>query len=860
MTKRATAASALFFLAFSIAGCSGGGGPSREEPPDHSSEVAVPWIRQVLSLIPATPGFSPPVASRALGYLGVGLYETVLPGMPGHRSQAGLLNSLSPLPAPAEGSDAEHHWPAAANAVLASLCRELFPNAPPAQMAAIDALEAELGALYQAETSAEIYNRSVARGQVIAERIHAWALTDGGAFGYLTNASPGYIPPVGPGLWEPPPPGFAPPLQAAWGANRTFCIPSGEVCHPGTTFPPFSTTVGSEFYNEALSVRDISNSLTASQTEIALFWADGGGTYTPPGHWFSILAQLLEAGNQDLAFAAEACSRLGVAVADAFIACWNAKYSTNLMPPATYIQANIHPGWLPLLPTPPFPEFTSGHSTQSGAAAVVLTRLYGENFAFTDAAPGFTPRSFGSFREAAEEAAISRLYGGIHYPSGVDIGVDQGLQIGHFVNGLRLRVGAPTTSGNAAGADAEFAHAWFDLARELIRTTPGFSPPVASRALGYLGVGLHESVVRGLPGKSTLSGKLNELTPPPSVVPGLSYHWPSSANAALADLCRFLWRNTSATNLALIDALESTHSVQFQSGVPAEVAARSVAFGREVATSIGFWSRSDGAHFGFSNNFPAGYMPPVGPGLWAPTAPGFQSALQPYWGQNRPMALSSGNEVDPGAPAPYSTSPTSAFYAEALTTFNTSMSLTPAQVDIANWWSDGGNTYTPPGHSISLASIALRATNARLGRAAEVYAAVGVGVCDAFISCWESKYRYNLLRPITYIQSNIDPAWMPLLSTPPFPEYTSGHSVQSGASAQILESFFGANFAFIDTTNAAILPTIGSRTFGSFREAANEAAVSRLYGGIHFPAAIETGVQQGIEVGKAVLSKFAGQP
>ncbi|HEV8675305.1 MAG TPA: vanadium-dependent haloperoxidase [Methylomirabilota bacterium] len=152
---------------------------------------------------------------------------------------------------------------------------------------------------------------------------------------------------------------------------------------------------------------------------------------------------------------------------------------------------------------------------------------------------------------------------------------------------------------------------------------------------------------------------------------------------------------------------------------------------------------------------------------------------------------------------------------------------------------------TPPGHSVSILTEVIRAHGFALDLAAEAYARLGIAVADAFIACWRTKFHYNLLRPVTYIRAVIDAGWTPVLTTPPFPEYTSGHSVQSGAAAQVLTDMLGP-LPFIDQTH---LPP---RAFDSFFEAAEEAAISRLYGGIHFRPAIERGLEQGICVGQAV--------
>jgi membrane-associated phospholipid phosphatase len=218
--------------------------------------------------------------------------------------------------------------------------------------------------------------------------------------------------------------------------------------------------------------------------------------------------------------------------------------------------------------------------------------------------------------------------------------------------------------------------------------------------------------------------------------------------------------------------------------------------------------------------------------------------------------LTSGEECAPPPPTEYSEDPSSQFYAEAMEVYLTGLDLTPEQKMIALFWADDpGKTFTPPGHSISIATQVLRKQNASLALAAETYAKVGIAVADAFIGCWNTKYIYNLIRPITYIRAVIDAAWNNAfitdpVNTPPFPEYASGHSVQSGAAATVLTSLFGDNYQFTDETHVDLgLP---ARTYPSFFAAADEAAISRLYGGIHFRSAIEFGIEQGQCIGDKV--------
>jgi hypothetical protein len=398
--------------------------------------------------------------------------------------------------------------------------------------------------------------------------------------------------------------------------------------------------------------------------------------------------------------------------------------------------------------------------------------------------------------------------------------------------------------------DADVAAAWFDLSLELVAGTPGYSPPVASRAFAYSGLTLYESLVPGMPGFRSLAGALPGLPRLPGAGRNAAYHWPSVANAALAAIHRALFPTAGAARLAAVHGLEAEFAKRFRKRVPPGIYARSVSRGRQTAAALFEWSRSDGGHEGYLRNFPP-YSPPQGPGLWVPTPPAFQPALQPFWGANRCFAVAQSADCPPGDHPPYSVQPSSAFYLEAVEVYDAVNGLTPEQETIARFWSDDpGTTPTPPGHSISIATQVLRRERASLAKAAESYAKVGLAVADAFIACWYQKYVYNLLRPVTYIRNQIDPTWSPILVTPPFPEYPSGHSVQSGAAFQALTDLFGDGYAFVDRTHEA--RGFRPRRFGSFLEAAEEAAISRLYGGIHYRAAIDNGIAQGRCIGQAV--------
>jgi hypothetical protein len=411
--------------------------PPRGGVKEHEADVPVAYADLALRLIIDTAGYSPPVAARALGYFGVTLYEALVPGMRDYRSLVGVPAGLASLPHAGRAGD---HWPMVANAALASILRELFRTAPAADLAAIDSLEQSFVAQF-GRIPPGISARSQTRGEDVAQAIYQWSTGDGGHEAYLRNFPSSYIVPVGEGLWVPTPPAFqAIPLQPFWGSNRPFAISSGAAC-PAPPPPTYSTDPSSLFYTYGREVYDTVNNLTAEQQTIASYWADGAGTFTPPGHSISMLTQVLRYENADLERAAEAYLKVGCAVADAFIQCWHTKYVWNLLRPVTYIRANIEGAWSSLIATPPFPEYTSGHSTQSGAWGASMTALFGDAYGFTDHshdASGFAPRSFGSFMEAAEEAMVSRLYGGIHFRFGNEAGLACGVCVGEAVAALPI--------------------------------------------------------------------------------------------------------------------------------------------------------------------------------------------------------------------------------------------------------------------------------------------------------------------------------------------------------------------------------------------------------------------------------------
>jgi hypothetical protein len=389
---------------------------------------------------------------------------------------------------------------------------------------------------------------------------------------------------------------------------------------------------------------------------------------------------------------------------------------------------------------------------------------------------------------------------------------------------------------------------YIDLFRDLTKQSTGFSPPVASRAFGYIGLTLYESVVGGMEGYRSLAGAVNGLPEMPTA-PGI-VHWGQVANAAMKRASELYFPTPpSRLNQSILytAAKFKTHYLQEANE---NILDRSSAYGIAIAEAIFEYSKTDGGHEGYKSNFPA-YTVPVGPGFWVPTGAN-ATPLQPYWGNLRPFAKESIIKSQPIKHFEFSTDKNSNFYKEANEVYLTAKSLTEEQKIIARYWSDDAGALggTPPGHSLAILRTVLAQEKADLALSAEALAKVGMAVSDAFVSCWRCKYVFNLMRPVTYIKQNMDPAWTSLLVTPPFPEYTSGHSVQSGATAKILTDLFGANYSFVDETHRHRTDINGApRAFNSFDDFATEAAVSRLYGGIHYRQAIELGLTQGQKVG-----------
>ncbi|MEO5594169.1 MAG: vanadium-dependent haloperoxidase [Chitinophagaceae bacterium] len=387
-----------------------------------------------------------------------------------------------------------------------------------------------------------------------------------------------------------------------------------------------------------------------------------------------------------------------------------------------------------------------------------------------------------------------------------------------------------------------------------------YSPPVASRTYAYITIAGYETARYNNPDYVSLAGQLKGLTPFDAPDPQKQYSYSLAAVNAI-----LLTGKTMVISEDMIEDFRVKILQEFMAtGMPQEVFNNSIAFGKNMADHILTWAAQD--NYKKTRSLPK-YTVTDDNESWKPTPPAYMKAVEPYWNKIRTFAVDSAGQFKPLPATIFSTDKSSAFYKEALEVQNTVLNLTAEQTAIANFWDcnpfkmniNGHVMYatkkiSPGGHWINITRLACRQTHADIVRSAEAYACLSVVLADAFISCWDEKYRSRVIRPETYINTYISQDWTPLLQTPPFPEYTSGHSVVSAASAVVLTRLFGEKFVYTDSTEVEF--DIPVRHFNSFSQAAAEAAISRLYGGIHYMPAIKNGMLEGEAIGKFISAKL----
>lgn len=390
-----------------------------------------------------------------------------------------------------------------------------------------------------------------------------------------------------------------------------------------------------------------------------------------------------------------------------------------------------------------------------------------------------------------------------------------------------------------------------------------FSPPVASRIFAYPNIAAYEIIAQSNDNYKSFSTQLSGLSNIPKGS-NESINYQLSAIIAHIELSKtFVYSKDVLTHYS-----DSLYNIWSSKNL--KVFEESKTYALEVVNHINTWKDND--NYIETRTMPKFIVEKEQPSRWQPTPPAYLDGIEPHWDKIRPFVIDSASQFKPLPPPMFSMEENSLFYKELKEVYDTSNSITASgdtseEIEIAQFWdcnpyvsvSRGHLMFsvkkiTPGAHWIGICKIACKDTNSGFDKTIFAYTKTSIAIADAFISCWDEKYRSNLIRPETLINKYFDETWKPILQTPPFPEYTSGHSVVSGAAAVALTSIFGDNFAFDDDTEVRYdLPI---RSFTSFNQAADEAAISRMYGGIHYRAAVEVGVKQGRDLGDFVVENL----
>ncbi|GAO41557.1 vanadium-dependent haloperoxidase [Flavihumibacter petaseus] len=387
-----------------------------------------------------------------------------------------------------------------------------------------------------------------------------------------------------------------------------------------------------------------------------------------------------------------------------------------------------------------------------------------------------------------------------------------------------------------------------------------YSPPVASRTYAYISVAGYEAGRFTDKRYRSFAGQLHGLEKLPEPEPGKAYHFPMAAVHAILMVGKSMVISEDSVKAYDEQILKSFAAA----GMPDETWKNSKAFGEAIAAAILKWASKD--NYQYTRSLPK-YNVSDDSSTWKPTAPGYMKAVEPHWGLMRTFVIDSAKQFAPPEILPFSSQKGSPFYNMALEVYETSKKLNDEQILIANFWDcnpfklnvNGHVMYatkkiSPGGHWVNIAAMACQQSRADVMKSLDTYAQLCITLADAFIVCWMEKYRSNVVRPETYISTYIDGDWMPILQTPPFPEYTSGHSVVSAASAVVLTRQFGENFGYTDSTEVEF--GIPARKFRSFQQAAEEAAISRMYGGIHYTPAIKFGLAEGKKMAELICIRI----
>jgi len=386
-----------------------------------------------------------------------------------------------------------------------------------------------------------------------------------------------------------------------------------------------------------------------------------------------------------------------------------------------------------------------------------------------------------------------------------------------------------------------------------------FSPPVAGRIYAYTSLAAYEAIRFAEKGYPSIASQLQNFPVMPQPEPGKKYDYALAAAKAY-----FTVTHKVVFSLDSLKNYEETTYDRFERALDEDVYNRSIAFGEAVGMKI--LERASNDHYKQTRGMRK-YLGSKNDGKWQPTTPDYLDGVEPFWSMITPFAMDSASQCKIPPPPAYSKDTNSVFYKNTLDVYHIGNNLTDSQKIIIQYWDDNpfviehsghmmfaNKKITPGGHWMGIAAIASKKAKSSAVKTAQVYALTAIALIDGFISCWDEKYKNEVVRPITIIHNLIDEKWEPYLQTPPFPEYPSGHSTISASAAMVLTHVFGENFAFHDDSDKEYIGM--ERDFTSFNQAAAEAAISRVYGGIHYKTGMEAGAEQGRRVGKLIVERI----
>lgn len=406
--------------------------------------------------------------------------------------------------------------------------------------------------------------------------------------------------------------------------------------------------------------------------------------------------------------------------------------------------------------------------------------------------------------------------------------------------------------------ELKISNLWLDQCLDLTKNTAGFSAPVAARSIAYFNICLYELGTDFYTENPSLSGRLQQYHRTVHISTNKKYYLPEVINTGASYLLMQLYANMPPAFNTRIIKIRDSCSVQFKKFSNASSLKNSKEYGKKLAAEIFEWSKLDGGDLGYLRNFPKTYQLQPTDSTWTITPPMFLSAQQPYWGNNQTLSVLPETFNPLLKPLLFSLDTHSTLYKNSME-INLQQQQNNNELElIAEYWDDApGYSGTPTGHLLSIAKQLAHQHAFDYAHTLQLYAMVSIAINDAFICCWKWKYRFLTLRPITYIQRYINPHFNSTILTPPFPEFPSGHSMQSSAAGAVFTFFFPQQGNFVDSTHIHRTDINGRpRTYGSIQQMVDEISMSRMYGGIHYRYTLYESSLLGQKIGEQVIKNL----